>query len=108
MKQKKSEQKMIDLGTELILEMLRKIPLTKGVVGKKIGLSKGGFWYVTHKSGKMNKKNWEALKKLYLETNKDLPEVSTEEKDDVLQSASLKSLVDEIKRRGWTVTLTSD
>lgn len=97
------EKKMVFIGKQVIIEMLDKIPMSKNDVGRKIGLTKGGFWHVTHKSGKMNKKTWEKFKEIYLEHNSKLPEIGTPESE--LSKYDEDALVEELESRGYEVFL---
>ncbi|MGB0453996.1 MAG: hypothetical protein ACPGJV_09805 [Bacteriovoracaceae bacterium] len=97
------ERKMVFIGKQTVIDMLDEIPLSKNEVGKKIGLTKGGFWHVTHKSGKMNKKTWEKFKKVYLEYNKKLPEIGN--LDSALSGFDNDALVEELESRGYEVFL---
>jgi hypothetical protein len=100
-------KKMVTIGKELIQDVLKEIPLSKGEIGDIIGLGQGGFWRVTHVSGRMNEIQWENLKKLYFEKTgkRELPSTDPLIESDVLKTYSIESLVDEIENRGWTVSI---
>lgn len=74
--------------------------LPKGEIGERIGLTKGGFWHVTHVSGKMNLDTWKNFKEVYYETVGKYPDVSDDSSYNILQEFSLKDLLNEIERRG--------
>lgn len=99
----------ITIGKEVINQMLSEIPLGKNEIGRILGLSKGGFWRVTHVSGNMEKKQWEKLKALYFshtgKTEIPLAPTSTSlnSGSEVLRSFSTEELRDELERRGWEV-----
>ena len=100
-------KKMIPIDKQLLDEILKEIPMNKGAIGEVIGLGSGGFWRVTHVSGRMNEKSWNKLKELYFKTTgkNELPQIVLEKNSDLLNSVSIESLVDELERRGWTVSL---
>lgn len=113
---KKRKMPTLYIGQDVIQEMLNKINMPKGEVGKIIGLSVGGFHKVTHVSGRMNIECWEKFKDLYFSRGfKKLPESNTyaQENDQAinarneikLQTCSLEVLIDEIESRGYEVTL---
>jgi hypothetical protein len=100
-------KRMIDVGVDLISEMLKDIPLGKNEIGRMIGLSQGGFWRVTCVSGRMNEAQWETLQEIYFKYSKkkQLPKVTPASQPDLLKTIELDALVDEIESRGWKVSI---
>ncbi len=100
----KQKRKMINVGKENFSIILNEIGLSKGEIGEYIGLTKGGFWNITHVSGKMNLTNWTLLKKLYFE--KTGRKLEIEEQVDGINFDQIEDieLVRELENRGWEVT----
>ena len=118
-KVKTSKIPTIYVGKEVINLMITRIALPKGDVGKKIGLSPGGFHKVTHVTGRINIECWDELKKLYFSKGfTQLPSInaSSDKKSDSkkneamyelkLNSCTMQQLVEEIEKRGFKVSLT--
>lgn len=95
---------MVSIGKENLATILEEIGLNKGEIGDYIGLTKGGFWNVTHVTGKINVKNWDLLKKLYMEKTGKKLEVEEQIDGVELDQYEDIELVRELERRGWEVT----
>jgi benzoyl-CoA reductase/2-hydroxyglutaryl-CoA dehydratase subunit BcrC/BadD/HgdB len=118
---------MVFIGKTKILKMIKDTGWSREKIAKEVGLSKGGLYYVTHKSGKMNVLIWKEFKKFYeKQTGKKVdideskfsdamkaatknqnvkkkPKIS-ESKNLNLQEIAIEELIAEIKRRGGVVT----
>lgn len=98
---------MINIGRKKILEMINEMELSREETARRIGLSKGGLYYVTHKSGKMTNDVWKKFKDEYTKiTGKNVEadiEIRSKPKRD-LSEVTLDELLTEIVDRGWEVT----
>lgn len=92
-------EKMVHIGTAKIRQLIEDTMLTKGAIGDRIGLTKGGFWHVTHVSGKMNIATWKKFQEVYYETVGKYPNLSEELDYDILQKFTDDDLLQELKRR---------
>lgn len=99
------KKKMIYIGTANVCKLIEDTGLPKGVIGEKIGLTKGGFWHVTHVSGKMNIGTWNKFKALYFKAVGKLPDVSDESTFNILKEIHLNDLLEEIESRGYEVLI---
>lgn len=98
-------KKMIYIGTVKISQLIEDTGLPKGQIGEEIGLTKGGFWHVTHVSGKMNTDTWKKFKKLYFKTLGKLPDVSDESTSNILSEVHLDDLLRELETRGYDYSI---
>lgn len=102
-----ANKKLVSIGKKKIVELINEMELSRAEISKRIGLSKGGLYHITHRSGKMEFSNWIKFKKEYSKiTGKEI-KIDEQFVSTSLEESSLEDLLEEITNRGWEVVIKS-
>lgn len=117
---------MVFIGQEKIQKLYKHTGLSVRDIAEQLGLTNGGWYYITHKSGKMDIKIWRKFKQIYKRETGEEPNVDESSfnaksrrdsfikerqekrlkrsKEFNLKNVETKQLISELEKRGYNVT----
>ena len=124
---RKSATDMVYIGQEKLKQLVKHTGLSTRELSTQLEITTGGLYYITHKSGKMDIKDWRKFKQIYKRETGEFPNVDESEfdaqsrkdnfkreqinrrlkrsKEFNLKNVETKQLIAELEKRGYSVSL---